>query len=183
MTKFILIGIVTLLGISLIFGGITYFSYSNKEITLRNAIKAKQKDSEIIFDQTWKVISQKAQITEQYKNGFKEVFTDIMDARYDNTKGQRGALFNFVHEANPNFDVSLYKDLSAAVEEQRENFTRVQEELLGLGQEHDNLIDRQPAKFFLVMIGGVEHIKLNIVTSKKTEGVFKIGQENDIKVF
>ncbi len=44
--------------------------------------KAFQKNSEVVFDNTWKKIQSQAGVTTEYKNGFKEIYVELMDARY-----------------------------------------------------------------------------------------------------
>ena len=94
-------------------------SYNNSEVALRNEVEANIQDLENVYDKMWKIISQKAQISQEYKSSFDEIYTHIMDARYD--KGD-GTLMKWIQESNPNFDVSLYKDLAQSVEILRTEF-------------------------------------------------------------
>lgn len=150
-------------------------SYSNAEIRLRNQISAQQNNMKVVFDNTWKVIKQEAKVTDKYKDAFAEIYPKLMDERYGN-EGQ-GQLFSFIHESNPNFDASLYKKLMKTIEVQRTKFTYEQTKLIDFGREHENLLKTFPSSVF---VGNREPIKLNIVTSTKTEEIFKDGIDDDV---
>lgn len=160
--------------------GLTYVSYSNQEINLREAINAKQKDSKVIFDKSWKIVQKTAGVTDRYADQFRKVYNDIMTARYDNKNGDRGALFNFVTEANPNFNERLYEKLVDEIKEQQEDFTLVQQELISISQEHRKYIRQFPASFF---IGGRGDVEIQLVTSTRTEDTFKTGLDDNTNVF
>ena len=165
------------LSLAVVFGGM-YFFYSNREITLAAQVSAKQEANKAQYDTMWKVISQKAQITEEYKNGFKDIYTAIMEDRYGDERG--GSLMSWIQESNPNFDVSLYKDLMVSVEGQREKFLREQKELIDINREHDLVIDTFPGSVF---VGSRPKIEITIVTSAKTDAAFATGQEDDITLY
>lgn len=173
----VVVSIVVIIGVPTIM----YFSYNNKEVVLRNAIAAQQKANEAVYDETWKVITQVAQVAENYKDSFKEIYPKLMEGRYGNARG--GALMSWIKESNPTFDTKLYEKLANAIEAQRANFTREQKKLLDIKQMHDNLIDVQPGRFFLVTIGGTQKIEVKIVTSSRTEKTFATGKDDDVNVF
>jgi hypothetical protein len=154
------------------------FSYSNNEIRLRNRAEAQQKKCEIVYDETWKVIAQKAQVADSYKQAFQEIFPALMEGRYGNEKG--GALMKFVTESNPNFDISLYKDLSNAIEAKRAVFTREQSELLTINQLHKDALTIAPSSFF---VGGRPPLDIKLVTSTRTDTAFATGKDDDVSVF
>ena len=74
-------------------GGITvvssYFSYNNKEISLREQAEAQRGKVEGVHDAMWKIISQKAQISDQYREGFDSIYTHIIEGRYSKGDGDR----------------------------------------------------------------------------------------------
>jgi hypothetical protein len=155
-----------------------YFSNSNNEIRLRNQAGAQQKKCAVVYDETWKVIAQKAQVADSYKQAFQEIFPVLMEGRYGNEKG--GALMKFVTESNPNFDVSLYKDLSNAIEAKRAVFTREQATLLSIKQMHDDARLTAPSSFF---VGGRPELDIQLVTSTRTDNAFATGKDDDVNVF
>ena len=158
--------------------GVMYVSISNSEIRLRNEIKAQQKTNETVFDTTWKIIQQQAQVADQYKDGFKQVYGEIMDKRYSPAQG--GTLLRFITESNPNFDSSLYAKVANSIEGQRLTFQRAQAQLLDLKREHDNVRLTFPGS---LVCGGRPEIEVQIVTSGKTAESFQTGREDNVDLF
>lgn len=156
---------------------VTSFYYRNSELELRNRVLAKQQECEVTFDQVWKTISQQAQIAEKYKDGFREIFVGMADARYG---GKTKPMASFVQEANPNLDPSLYKQLMNTVEDQRAVFAREQKELISLAREHNTMLQRFPGSLFLA---GRSAIDIKLVTSTKTENSFRTGKDDDVNLF
>lgn len=176
----IILGIVGLLVIMTVFYGIYA---NNHEIELRTTATAQQKNTEAYFDKMWKIISQNNQVAEKYKNAFKEIYIPLMEGRYSqkdangNYVGGDGSLMKLVVESNPNFTPELYQKLMSAIEGQREGFFVEQEKLIDIEREHTTFRKTWPASWF---IGSRPALKITIITSEKTEQVFKTGQENDI---
>ena len=158
--------------------GMAWVSANNKEISLRNQIEAQQKVCETYYDKLWKVLQQKAQVTDQYKAAFKEIYPALIEGRYGNEKG--GTLMKWIQESNPTFDVSLYKDLMSSIESERAGFFMEQKKLIDLDREHKVLRQSFPASMF---IGSRPDVKFTIITSEKTENVYKTGKENEIDLF
>jgi hypothetical protein len=170
----ILVGLVVIAGLSWFFMGM---HYRNREVELRNAITAKQKYNESVFDNTWKIVQQQAQVADQYKEAFKEIYKGLMEGRHYEAGGQ---FMKFIKEANPKFDVGLYKKLMTSIEGQRAIKLRNDGELLTLKQEHDNVIGTEPSSWF---VGSRGKIDVVIVTSTVTNEAFKTGKEDDIDLF
>ncbi len=153
--------------------------WSNQEIELRNQSDAQQKANEVIFDKTWKVIKQKAQITDKYAKDFKDIYVSIMNERYEGDQ-KNNPMFKWIQEQNPNFSVDMYKDLSDSIEANRAEFARVQNRLVDIKREHDNLRLRFPSK---LVVGSRSELDIKIVTSAKTEEVFSKGKDDDVALF
>lgn len=176
MKKVIIIGvsILTFVIIVVIIG----VSASNKEIRLRSQITAQKQVCEAFYDKLWKVIAQKAQVADQYKEAFKEIYPQLIEGRYGNEKG--GTLMKWITESNPTFDVSLYKDLMTSIEAERAGFFMEQKRLVDLNNEHRIIRQTFPASIF---IGGRSDIAITIVSSDATKKVMETGKENDIDIF
>jgi len=157
--------------------GVMTISYSNNEIDLREQIEAQQDNSKVTFDNTWKIIKQQAQVTDKGKDAFKEIYAEIMDKRYD---GGADAFMLWVHEHNPQFDMSMYENLMRSIEAQRKAFEVEQKALIDLKREHDALLQKFPGSWF---IGDREPIEIQLVTSDKTEDTFNTGKENNVDLF
>lgn len=155
-----------------------FIGYNNSEVSLRNQAAAQQKNLEVVFDKTWKVISQQAQVADEAKEAFKEIYPELMEGRYGNARG--GALMSFIQEHNPQFDISLYKQVSASIESLRAEFAREQKKLLDIKREHDDLRQKFPSS---LVVGSRPEIEVVIVTSSRTEEAFTSGKEDDTSVF
>lgn len=143
--------------------------------------KAFQQNSEVVFDNTWKKISQQANVTTEYKEGFKEIYVELMDARYKNDKGAgQQTLMKWVTEANPEFDASLYKTLMNTIEGSRNEFTMEQKKLIDIDRELKTMKVTFPNSLILANKADLE---IKLVTSGKTKQAFDTGEENDVNPF
>lgn len=176
MKKVIIIGVSVLTFVIIVV--IIGVSASNKEIRLRSQITAQKQVCEAFYDKLWKVIAQKAQVADQYKDAFKEIYPQLIEGRYGNEKG--GTLMKWITESNPTFDVSLYKDLMTSIEAERAGFFMEQKRLVDLNNEHRIIRQTFPASIF---IGGRSDIAITIVSSDATKKVMETGKENDIDIF
>jgi len=173
------LGIVAALIIAVIVVIFMGIGYRNKEVDLRNQAGAQQDANKIIYDKVWKVIKQKAQITDKYAADFKGIYTNIMGQRYQgDAKG--APMFKWIQEQNPNFSVEMYKDLADAIEANRAEFARVQMRLRDIKREHDNLRQKFPSSMF---VGGRAELDIKLVTSTKTEKTFETGVDDDVDLF
>lgn len=182
MQKAIIIGVIGLIFVGLLALIGTYISYNNKEAVLRNQITAQIKVNTAVYDEVWKVISQQAQVTDEYKESFKDIYTNIMQGRYSGGS-KDGSLMKWITEANPTFDSRLFEKLMVSIEALRAKFTNNQKTLADLKLQHDNLLDVFPGSFFLVTIGGKQKIDIPIVTSTRTENAFETRKDDDVGLF
>ncbi|PJE76932.1 hypothetical protein COV05_01935 [Candidatus Uhrbacteria bacterium CG10_big_fil_rev_8_21_14_0_10_48_16] len=175
--KGLLVGLLSLAVIAMMTIGM-YVNYTNAEVRTRNLAEAQQENLEVVFDATWKIIQQKAGVSSQYAKDFKEIYPELMEGRYGNDRG--GALMSWITEHNPEFDTALYQDLMRSIEAERTKFAREQKKLIDIKAQHDNLRETLPSSIF---VGGRPEIKIQLVTSAKTDEAFSSGQENDVDLF
>ena len=189
---FITLGVIAILALGLVFWGV---GLSNSEIKLKNRGNAQQEVCAAYFDKVWKILQQQAQVADQYKDGFKEIYKDLMAGRYSGDgKGQGQQTFmKWIQESNPNFSPALYEKLMASIEGQREGFLVEQEKLIDIDREHKNMCQTFPNS---IIVGGRHEIGyqedengkvikkgITIIKSFKTDEVYKTGQENDVDLF
>jgi hypothetical protein len=154
---------------------------SNAEKKLYILGKAAQQNSEVVFDNTWKTIKSEAGVTEQYKESFREIYVELMDARYKNDKGAgQQTLMKWVQENHPQFDSGLYGKLMNTIEGSRNSFTVEQKKLIDIDREHKSMKAIFPNS---LIIGGRPDLDIKLVTSGKTKEAFSTGEENDIDPF
>jgi hypothetical protein len=176
-TIWVFAGVVVVAILSVLLMGM---SYTNREIELRNQAGAQQKANEVVYDELWKVLQQKAGILDKYATDFKSVYTSLFDERYQGENAGQSPAFKWITEQNPNFSMEMYKDLLTAVEVYRGKFSRVQQRLLDIKREHQNIRQRIPGCWF---VGGKPELEITIVTSTKTDKVFAAGKEDSVDLF
>ncbi|MGM9812953.1 MAG: hypothetical protein ACI30V_08910 [Muribaculaceae bacterium] len=81
---------------------IMFFTYNNKEIYLRKEADAQRKKIESTHDKMWKVIKQKAEVSDKYRETFERVYPEIIAGRYSDGS----SAMKWIQEANPNFDIA-----------------------------------------------------------------------------
>jgi len=155
----------------------SYFIYNNQEVNLREQAEAQRGKVEGVHDAMWKIISQKAQVSNEYRQGFDSIYTHIIGGRYD--KGD-GTLMKWIKESNPNFDTSLYKDVMDAIEIQRTQFMHAQERMIDIKRQHDVLCKTYPSKWF---ISDTREIEYTIVSSTKSKITMESGIDDDTKLY
>ena len=151
-----------------------YFSYNNREIALRKESEAQNGKIESVHDTMWKIIKQKAQVSEKYKDAFEKIYPDLIRGRYAN---DQGSMMKWIKEQNPEFDTSLYRDLSQAIEIQRTIFSNAQQRMLDILRERETLIESLPAKFF---ISNKTKIDYEVISSTNTKTVMGTRIDDDI---
>lgn len=154
-----------------------FFSYNNKEVSLRKEAEAQEKKIEAVYDKMWKVVSQKAQVSSEYKDSFHEVYRDIIGGRYDN---EEGSLMKWITESNPQFDAGIYKDLMNSIDVLRSEFTTNQARMLDIIREHETLLNTYPSKWFVSDKSKIEYEVISSVISKE---VMQTRSDDDITVF
>jgi hypothetical protein len=169
------------IGLFVLIFGITvvsmYFSYNNQEVALRQQAEAQRGKIEGTFDTMWKTISQQAQVSNEYKDAFKEIYPDLIAGRYSNGDG---SLMKWIKEANPEFDTSLYKTLMQTIEVQRLQFLKTQERMLDIIREHETLCQTYPSKWFVTNKTPIDY---TVISSTKSKMTMETGIDDDVELF
>lgn len=178
----ITLGVLLILGLSVAFWAI---GVSNTEIRTRNTGKAQEQVCAAFFDKMWKILQQDAQVADQYKEAFKQIYPDLIAGRYSQKDKNGnyvggGSLMKFIVESNPQFDTSLYNKLMAAIEGQREGFFVEQQKLIDIDLQHKNMRMTFPKS---LIIGKRPDLGIVIIKSLKTDQAYQSGQENDVDLF
>lgn len=192
-----LVAVVALMAGGCIMNGI------NSEVRYRNAVAAKSTANEASLDTMWKIIKQKANITQEATKSVKDltaVYSDIVNGRTG------GALFKMVQESYPNAGIAevtaLYQDVMRTVEAERKTFKTDQLVLQDLLREHRNAQTTFPNSLILSTFGGADSLRefkkkgdaatpddyplgwqYTWVTSDATKGMISTGAENDLQIF
>lgn len=154
-----------------------YFIYNNKEINLRKQAEAQHKRVESVHDKMWKIIKQKANVTEQYREMFEKVYPEIIAGRYS---GENSMAMKWIQEANPVIDTALYRDLMNAIEIQREYFHNVQSQMLDIIRERESLIESYPSRWF---ISNKSEIEYEVISSTRSKTIMDTRIDDEIDMF
>lgn len=162
--------------------GIIWFSmsvtYTNKEIDLRATTIAQQDKCKAYFDKMWKILHEQAQVADQYKEAFKEIYPQLIEGRY--SKGD-GSLMKWITENNPEFKTSMYEKVMQSIEIERTGYFNEQSYLIDMQREHAVLLKKAPSRWFLN--DTLKPVAIIIVTSKNTKDTYVTGEENDVDLF
>lgn len=176
LTALILAGGALLFGIVLLFWGIGTY---NTAASLKNQYTSKVSANEASFDNMWKKIQQTSQVPDAQKNALREIFEGYASARTGSGGG--GSVMNWIKEAIPAVDVSIYKDLMNIITGSRDEWTRNQIELVSISNEYNQMLSVFPSNILLRTFG-FEKIVPKVITSTRTENAFKTGKDDDVSL-
>lgn len=178
MGKIIAIGATVFVSVLILIGVSMYFGTQNTEIDLRTTTLAQNKKCEAYFDKMWKILKQKAGVTDQYKQAFQDIYPKLIEGRY--SKGD-GSLMKWVTESNPEFKTSMYEDLMKSIEIERTGFFNEQSTLIDMQREHEAYIKKAPNRWFLG--ADIKPIEIKVITSADTKETYRTGEENNVDLF
>jgi len=167
--------VILAIGVLTCIGG--YFTYNNQEVSLREQAEAQRGKVEGVHDAMWKIISQKAQVSQEYRAGFDSIYTHIISGRY--SQGD-GTLMKWIKEANPQFDSSLYKDVMDAIEVQRTQFMKAQERMIDIKRQHSTLCKTYPGRWF---ISNTSEIEYTVISSSRSKMTMETGIDDETKLY
>lgn len=148
-------------------------NYNNEEKTLRNKAEAEIGVLEASVDNCWKKIVQVSKASEKYEQAFKESYTDIFNARYDDNN----PLMNWIKEDNPKLDSSIYKKIQDVIDSERDNVLNQQATVLDVIREHKTLCETWPGNWF---IDNKSEIEFKVISSTRTKEIMKTGLDDNI---
>lgn len=169
-------GIVLTIGLITIFGLIGTY---NGAASLKNTYDMKIKANEAEYDLLWKSIKQAAEIPEQKKQAFKEIFESYAGSRNNGSSNQ---MMTWVKETVPNIDLKVYDNLMNIITGSRDRWTTKQTELVSIAEQYNYRLTVFPGNVILPMMG-FNKIEPKVITSSRTQDAFMTGQDNDTDVF
>lgn len=158
----------------------TVMSFNNDCVDLETQIKAQYDKNQAVYDTAWKTIKETANVADVHADKLKEIVTASIQGRYANDDG---VLFKAISEANgQTLPVDLYKKVQQVIESNRQQFLANQTELISKKQTYEKHLRTFPNTIYASLLG-YPRIKLDdfgIVTSDKTDEVFKSKKDNDV---
>ena len=139
-----------------------YFSYNNKEIALRKESEAQRGKIETVRDRMFQIIREQANVSNEYREAFNEIYPKIIAGRYEHG----GGLMKWIQEANPEFDTSLYQTVSNSIEVQRTAFTSTQNRMLDIINQRATLIESYPSRWFIRNKSAIDYTPISTSDTK-----------------
>lgn len=177
MKKDLKIAIAVGVGFIILLLSIFVISANNQEKEYRTLAEAQLQKIETQYDNMWKVIQQKAQVTDQYKESFKEIFVGIIEGRYNK---DNDTVMKWIQESNPKFDSFMYQDLMITIDAKRTEFMNTQNRMIDIVREHKNLCIKAPKCW---VIFNKEPIEFKPISSTITREVMSTKTEDNIDIF
>lgn len=158
-------------------GGINLWNHRNKAVDLEERIEAQYTSNKSNYDAMWKSFKEMTQVTELQANQFKELYTDLISGRYENTD----LLFQAVQEQNPQLDTAVYTELQREISNGRKTFDNNQSKVVDIIREYNSYIKKHP---IMKAITGREVKDSNeyIVTSERTDNAFNDKKDEKINL-
>jgi hypothetical protein len=176
-----------ILGVLVLGGGIlAIVSYATlmgtyQEATrLKNEITAEQKNVKITYDNSWKIVMEKAEVSEQYTDAYKQIIKSMTADRYANGTGTVSAS---IAENNPTIDLSPLKDLMNTLEGLREKYQLDQKKVLSKNNVYENIRTATVSGMILSAMGFLKQLDIQTVTSTRTENAFETGKDDKVGGF
>lgn len=153
-------------------------SWRTDAVNLENSLEAQYKDNQNTYDNMWKRIKEMAQVPAMYASDLKKLYDSAIAARYG--KDGSKAMFQWLKEHNPKLDPGVYKQLQRAIEAGRKEFAAGQTALLDRKRAYKNHLRSNTGIIWSGLMGypTIDMNKYDIVTSQKTETVFKNKKDN-----
>lgn len=183
---------------------LTGVGWYNTAVSLEETTTAQVKQNMNLYDGMWKKINEIAQVPQQYKKDFQEVYVNIMTARYPEKGQPNHLLMKWIQESNPTLDSSVYRKVQDVIEASRNEFIRGQQDLADkqrryavhlksfsgiamraiVDMPNELTGDLLRPKIDLDGDGKITVLDYLIITSAKTEQVFVQGGDDEpLKVF
>lgn len=179
-SKMVTLAVTGCFGIFVLIFVVGLISTGNMEARYRILEVAKQASNTTEFDNMWKKIKSIAEVPEKKKEALRDIFVSHANAR----GSIKGALMTWVQESVPNADMSIYDNMMNIVAGTRDSWTQRQNELIDIDRKRREMFVVFPSNMFLAILGRDENaVTMQIVTSTKTEEVFKTGKDDDVSVF
>lgn len=163
--------------IAVLIGGGTLWSHRNTAVELEETIKAQYTANQSNYDAMWKSLKEMTQVTELQAEQFKDVYTDLITGRNQDT----GLLFKAIQEQNPQLDTTVYTEIQREISSNRKVFDNNQKKIADIIREYNTYIKKHPIMAALTSRTEIDSSDY-IVTSDKTDKAFFTGKDDEINL-
>jgi hypothetical protein len=94
-------------------------------------------------------------------------------------------MMNWIKEANPNFDSSMYTKVQQVIESGRNDFQDSQKQMIDQVRDYKTYVGQMPTSFFAGLAGfpKIKWADFEILTSDRTDDAFKSHKDQAVDVF
>ena len=162
--------------------GIGYVSVHNTCNAKEATLMATKDQSKSVYDNFWKKVKEVAQVPAEYSKDMGDTYAKIMNARYGNSNK---VMMNWIKEANPNFDSSMYTKVQQVVESGRNDFQDSQKQMIDQVRDYKTYVNSMPTSFFAGLAGypKIKWEDFEVLTSERTDDAFKTHKDQAVDVF
>jgi hypothetical protein len=157
-------------------GLITNYNYA---VGIEEQIEAKASDNEQVLSSFYNQLEETVQVTDIYAEDFRESMTAMLAGRYGD-QGSRAGM-QWIQEAMPNLDPSMYQEVQRLIRTERTNFQSAQTMLVDLRRQYNTRLRSFPDNIYLGMLGfpklNLDDPRYNPVVSGDARQVFDTGVE------
>lgn len=181
--KYFLISFIAVIFFSVAFVGGNYISYSNYGNKTEKSIEATYTNNQNILAQYGQKVMEAGQVPDMMRDDVVKVTNAAIQGRYGD--GGSKAVFQMIHEQNPNLDSRVYVQIQQIMEAGRNEFQAAQSKLIDQRRQYDTALGNVWGGLWLTLAGypkvDLKVAFLPISTDRAVEA-FKTGREKPINI-
>lgn len=160
----------------------SYISANNYAATTEAAIEARWKDNQNVFSNYGQKVMEVAQVPAMYRDDLTQVMKTAITSRYGDTGSK--AAFQWLKEANIQFDAKLYTNLQQIIEAGRNDFQTAQTARLDVCRQYTGEQGKIPRGWFIRLAGypKIASNKCEIVSDDRTDKAFSTLKQDTLKL-
>jgi hypothetical protein len=153
----VLFTILALVGVLVLATGITVISTYNQAVSLESSIVATADNNEQVLNQFYNRLEETVAVTDIYATDFRDSMTAMLAGRYGSGGSQ--ADFQWIQEAMPNLDASMYQSVQDLIRSDRTRFEQEQRRLIDQRRQYERLLRAFPSG---IILGAFDFPKMDL---------------------